>query len=287
MVIMRFRLLPGIILILLIVVLIVSYFFTKSNEAFLPEKKPPIVRQHNPISTTSAAMNMPDKIKLPIITYHYVENVQDPGDTTRIKLAISPFLFENQLKLLKEASYSSYFVKDIPQILQGKEKLQDKSIVLTFDDGYKDIYTDAFPLLKKYQIKGTLFIVANFIGRQGFMTQNEIQEMLQSGLIEVGAHSLSHPNLVSLPLVKARQQIFDSKKILEDMFNIQVKTFAYPGGSFNDDVINLVKEASYEAAVTTKPGVYSTRDKLLTLPRLRSGYLFLRTIQLFFDKFIQ
>ena len=223
-------------------------------------------------------------IKLPIVMYHYVEYVQNPGDTLRMKLDTTPFVLNFELKALKDNSYQTYFARDIPTIFAGGNVSNQKRIILTFDDGYEDFYENVFPLLKKYQFKATIYIIVNFIGRNGFMTQNQIQDLINSGLIEVAAHTLTHPSLSSIPIAKARTEIFQSKQKLEELFHIPVTTFAYPGGAYNKAVIELVKEASYSAALTTHPGVNLLSDHLLELPRIRPGYLTISLIKSYFEK---
>ncbi len=212
-----------------------------------------------------------ESLRLPIILYHYVEYVRDLGDFIRKRLDITPYTFEIQLKTLKENGYETYFVKEIPEILAGRINYNPKSVFLTFDDGYEDFYTVAFPLLKKHQMKATIYVIYNFIGRNGFMNEQEIKEILASGLVELGDHTFDHLSLPSIPEKEARYQIIDSKKKFEEKFGIEVKTIAYPYGAFDQQVINLVKEASYSAAVSVIPGVIQSDVDLYYLYRIRDG----------------
>ena len=210
-------------------------------------------------------------LKIPIIMYHYVEYVKDVEDLVKKRLDINPDLFEGHLKALKEASYKTYFVKEIPDILDGKIEYSTHSAVLTFDDGYKDFYTVVFPLLKKYQMKATIYVVVNFIGRRGFMNDKEIKEVLDSGLVELGSHTLDHLYLKLTPESTARKQIFESKKILEEKFKVKVETFAYPYGAFSKKTVDLVKEAGYKAAVSVIPSMIQSKENLFYLSRVRPG----------------
>ena len=211
-------------------------------------------------------------IDLPILMYHYVEFVKDPGDTIRKSLDINPFVFERQLKRMKENSLVTYFVRDIPDIFNGKIKDGGKNkIILTFDDGYEDFYTDAFPLLKKYQAKATIYIIYDFIGRRGFLNEKEIKELVASGLIEIGSHTLDHSYLKTASQSIAKKQIFDSKALLEKMFNIHVETFAYPYGAYNQNIVKLVTDAGYKAAVTVARGTKQSDNNIFGLYRLRAG----------------
>jgi peptidoglycan/xylan/chitin deacetylase (PgdA/CDA1 family) len=218
-----------------------------------------------PIASVSA------QLRIPIIMYHYVEYVRDPADTIRKSLAIIPAEFERQLLYLKDHGYSTLLVKDVPFYLQNPQLLPSKPIILTFDDGYKDFYTDAFPLLKQYDMKATIYVINDFIGNKDFLDKDEIQTLIDSNLIELGAHTLDHLNLKYAHDDLARRQISDSKKGLEEMFHTHIFTFAYPYGGFTLETEELVKEASYSAALTVDPGVDHTEDSLFHLTRIRAG----------------
>ena len=210
-------------------------------------------------------------IKIPIIMYHYVEYVKDDNDLIRKKLDINPALFEQHLQALKKAEYETYFVKDIPDILNGTIHYSTHSAVLTFDDGYEDFYTDVFPLLKKYHMRATAFIIYNYIGRKGFMTEQQIRELLDSDLVEIGGHTFDHLYLKSIPKHIADRQIIDSKQQFEKRFGFVMKSFAYPYGAFNQDNIDAVKKAGYVAAVSVIPGVMQSPTNLFYLSRIRPG----------------
>jgi peptidoglycan/xylan/chitin deacetylase (PgdA/CDA1 family) len=210
-------------------------------------------------------------LKVPIIMYHYVEYVKDPRDTMRETLNIKPDIFETQLKTINKEGYTSYFVKDVAAALNGYKKLEDKSIVLTFDDGYEDFYTYAFPLLKKYGVKATYYVINNLVGTKGYVTEKELKEIVNSGLVEVGAHTLDHTYLKGMSKQAQEKEIIESKVGLEEMLGIRISTFAYPFGAFDDNAIEVVKEASFSAAVSVIPGnVHSINEKYY-LYRIRAG----------------
>jgi peptidoglycan/xylan/chitin deacetylase (PgdA/CDA1 family) len=100
-----------------------------------------------------------------------------------------------------------------------------------------------------------------------------LAEMIDSGVFELGSHTLNHLWLSQVGPGEARREIFESKKVLSDIFNYPVKHFAYPGGFEAPWVVDLVKEAGYETAMSTKAGVNQTPDKILTLKRVRVGNL--------------
>lgn len=236
-------------------------------EAKVFKKPPDLVAK----DIAKAGVAIQAKMKIPIIMYHYVEYVKDIEDLIKKKLSINPYIFEKQLQVLKTNHFETYFVKDIPDILDGKIDYSSKSAIFTFDDGYEDFYTVVFPLLKKYQIKSTIYIIYDFIGRKGFLTEQQIKELINSHLVEIGSHTLDHLYLKLTPEKTARRQIFESKAQLEKTFGIEIKTFAYPYGAFSQETVDLVKEATYSAAVSVISGTVQSQNNLFYLSRLRAG----------------
>lgn len=211
------------------------------------------------------------QIKIPILMYHYVENIKDPNDTTRKGLNTPPKIFEEQLKNIKNASYESIFHKDLSNFLLIKKELPKKPIMLTFDDGYKDFYSDVFPLLKKYQVKATVYVIVDFLGRKDFLTKEQIKEMSDSNLVEIASHTLSHVYLKTSPEEIAKSEILESKIILENILNKPVYDFAYPYGAFNEKTKEIVKKAGYLSAVSVIPGNVQGFNNRYYLHRLRPG----------------
>jgi len=261
------------------IVLILSLILTKSPQQFkLPwftakeaETKPAII----------LPPKSPKKVKIPILLYHYVEVVKDKNDFLRSRLAVSPQNFENQLILLKKSGYTFYFVKDIDNIL--KSKLISKPVILTFDDGYGDFYTDAFPILKRQDAKATAFINSGLIGRPNYMTQDQVREVVSSGLVEIGGHGFSHQNLVSIGLESAKKIVNDDVSTIQETYKIKPVSFAYPYGSYNDNIRKVVNDAGYKYAVTLDKGWTVQDNHLLVIPRIRPGLAGNRDLGVFLD----
>lgn len=228
----------------------------------------------NPSNASSSASEISranlERIKLPIILYHYLENVADKNDTLRVKMNIRPEIFEEQLASLKKSGYETVFVRDIPSLIESKAA-QSKRVALTFDDGYEDFYTDAFPLLKKHNAKATVYIIVDFIGRPGYLTSPQIEELASSGLVEIGSHTLTHRDLTKLAAGEAAREIEQSKSRLEGEFKISVSSFAYPYGRLNNSLVDLSASAGYSAAVSTVEGWMQSSKERFKLPRLRAG----------------
>lgn len=211
-------------------------------------------------------------IRVPILMYHYVEYVQDKKDTIRESLNVNPDVFESQMVTLKNAGYTFMTAKELGDVLDGKMKLPSQPILLTFDDGHWDFDTVVLPILKKYNIHATAYIISGFIGGSDFMSQTQLQDVVNSGLIDVGDHTIHHYALKGLPFQLVTTEVTQSKADLEKQYHIHIVSFAYPNGSFDLQAINAVKSAGYTTAVSTIPGIIQSNTNRYFLYRLRPGY---------------
>ncbi|MDD5041222.1 MAG: polysaccharide deacetylase family protein [Candidatus Peribacteraceae bacterium] len=215
----------------------------------------------------------PDQtIPLPILTYHYVESLED-ATRRAAALITSPVVFEKQLLALQERGYQTVFVRDIPSRLVSPLR-SFPAIALTFDDGYEDFYWNVLPLLRKYRMKTTLYVVPGFIGKTGYLSEEELRAINDTGLVEIGAHTLHHKNLPRLSTAAATQEIRGGKEELEQKFGITVSSFAYPFGAHTPRIEKIVEGAGFTAAVTTDRGWDQSPSRLYTLRRI-PGLVFL------------
>lgn len=215
---------------------------------------------------------------IPILMYHKVN--PDPS-TGGLGLRVPPDKFEWQMKYLRKNGYETVSLEDVMDHFEKGKHLPDKPIVITFDDGYKDNYRFAYPIMKKYGYTGTIFVVSKAIGNTNFfdvekklqpenkiMDWHEIRELAEAGFT-IGAHTVDHPHLAEVPPEVARHQIEESKRALEHGLKKPVEFFAYPYGSYNDTVADLVKQAGYRAAVTTELGLAKADSNPFKLRRIR------------------
>ncbi|MCL4398150.1 polysaccharide deacetylase family protein [Patescibacteria group bacterium] len=212
-------------------------------------------------------------MRIPIIMYHYIEYVDKTKDPGRFNLATAPAVLGKEVSSLKSANYHFLFAREVPDILAAKQAMPQKPVVLTFDDGYEDFYYNALPILKKYNAKGTIYIIVDFIGRPGYLTLKELEKIRDSGVVEIGAHTLHHAYLKGLNINTAKREIVGSKTKLESLLGIGVPSLAYPYGAFSQDTINITKAAGFTNAVSVIPGVNQSMDNEYYLYRLRPGYL--------------
>lgn len=207
------------------------------------------------------------KYVLPIVMYHSVNPVTRP----EIRLLIvSPETFQRQIRFLKSHHYNVLPLKSVATLIKERKKIPSKTIAITFDDGYKDNYIYAFPILKKYHLPATIFIITNEVGRSDRLSWDEIKEMQDSGMITFGSHTLGPEPLINIKSQEdLKKQIFDSKKILEEKLNSRIDAFSYPEGRFNDKIKQLVADAGYKLAVAGNPGKKFANDDIFALKRLR------------------
>ncbi len=202
----------------------------------------------------------------PIIMYHSILPEAPKGDV----LVVSVDTFEKQMSFFKRHNYNMVTLSSVKDYIFKKKKIPSRAVALTFDDGNKDNYTYAFPILKKYSFPATIFIIVSEVGAPGRLGWDEIKEMRDSGLITFGSHSFSHPFLDTIQSAEGlKKEIAGSKIAMEEKLGGPVELFSYPCGRFNDVVVQAVKDAGYQEAVVTNPGKKIPNDNPLALKRLR------------------
>ena len=216
--------------------------------------------------------NKETSVHVPILLYHYVEHVKDKKDTIRQSLNIYPETLKSQIETLKNAGYIFVTPSDLGKVLDGEaENFPKKTVILSFDDGYMDFYTDVFPILKEENVKAVAYIVPNFLNRPNFMFSFQLKEVAKSPLVEIGAHTMDHYALAGMEKNKARYEIAESRKVLQKELGLPINSFAYPYGSFDKQAIELVREAGFIDAVSTIPDINNTNQTRFYLYRLRAG----------------
>jgi len=182
--------------------------------------------------------------------------------------------FLQQIKYLKKNGWHTALIKD----LERPEKLPQKSIILTFDDGYADNYEGAFLPLLDYGMKATWFITTNCIGKHAqwmgpetaetkMLSTQQLQEMAAQGM-EIASHTCSHPDLSTLSYAQQLKELKQSKETLETILSTKITSFAYPYGRYNDDTIMAVKEASYTQVCSVRSGFYENSESPLLIRRV-------------------
>jgi peptidoglycan/xylan/chitin deacetylase (PgdA/CDA1 family) len=202
--------------------------------------------------------------------YHYISVPPEGADKYRRDLSVGPDVFRAHLVTLREQGYTSITLSQLLYALTQGAPLPEKPIVLTFDDGYRDNYDYAFPIMKQEGFVGTFFVVTRPTeGRHGeYMTWEQVVEMKEAGM-EIGSHTVTHPSLPGLSQERIWRELTESRAMLQERLGQEVNSIAYPHGDFDDGVAHLTNLAGYRVAVSTKQGVTHTTGNLMSLRRIR------------------
>ena len=213
-----------------------------------------------------------------ILMYHHIAR---PPSSVRIRgMYTTPRQFEQHLAWLIRRGF--FFTTFSALSCPGKSKPPIRSrrtVILTFDDGHRDNFTHAFPILNKFGVPAVIFPVIGDIGKTGvvwpessektptdLLTSAQIRQMADAG-IEFGSHLMRHVRLAKLPLSEQRAELSESKARLEEIVQRPVESVAYPYGSFNRHVVDLAREAGYRYGVSIQEGLNDARENPLTLNR--------------------
>ena len=197
-------------------------------------------------------IQIPDRVSVPILVYHLVKPGPPPLSQMARWLRVTPPQFDAQLAYLADRGYSAIKLGAIRDALEGRTRLPERPIIITFDDGWVNQHEYALPLLLKYGFTATFFVVAEFVDRPGFLSTAQLKEMSDKGM-GIGSHSCTHPRLDAISPRAAWHEISASKQILETKLALNIDTFAYPYGAYNQRVINWIQAAGYSAARAIDP----------------------------------
>jgi len=205
---------------------------------------------------------------VPILIYHSIRPYI-PTDTKGARRWIAtPDTLESELAWLRQNGYSSITFDALTANVQDGAPLPAKPIIISFDDDWQSQYVNAVPLLKKYGFTATFFVWVRAVGRAHHMTWDEIQELDAQGM-EIGCHTLTH---LILPKLKdddfLRREIVSAKKTIEARIGHPVTSLAYPFGQYDERVVAIAREAGFTSARSTWPGVFHTKDGMLSLTGL-------------------
>jgi peptidoglycan/xylan/chitin deacetylase (PgdA/CDA1 family) len=220
-----------------------------------------------PVTSTSTR-------RVPILMYH---EIGDPSETNS-RLAVSPAAFAEQLAYLHNEGFATITAGALSAILtDGTAEIPDRTVVITFDDGYEDFYSKAMPLLEQYGFTATVFVTTGWVqdaetrparnapGRM--LSWSQLTEVAGAG-IEIGAHTRQHPQLDQLPAKLLREELCTSKDRLEDKLGLPVPGLAYPFGYSNAMVRQVARDVGYGYGHAVRNMTASPTSDLFEIPRL-------------------
>jgi len=210
----------------------------------------------------------PASAGVPVLMYHYVRVNPVASDTLGFGLSVTPSDFAAQMSLLHAEGFHSVSPAAVRRALTTGAALPPRPVVLTFDDGYEDFFTAALPVLQREGFTATPFVVSGFLGRSGYMTSAQVQQVAAAGMT-IGAHTVDHPDLTKLNAAAVQFEVASSRTALQQLTGQSVADFAYPYGAVDATAVAAVSGAGFADAFTTRPGATWTSAQRLTLPRVR------------------
>lgn len=201
---------------------------------------------------------------IPVLNYHQVE----PKDGN--PLTLWPEQFEAQMEYLAAEGYTTITIDEMMDALENGTSLPEKSVIITFDDGYADNYEYAYPILKKYGFKATIFLIYDFTNTYpNYLTWDQVAEMKTSGLIHFESHTMTHANLAELTSVdELRHEIADSHDLLSEKLGYDMHYIAYPGGRVNEEIERITSAAGYRGGFTVHYGLSTPAEGRYQMDRI-------------------
>ena len=214
--------------------------------------------------------------KAPILTYHSID------DSCSV-ISISPDKFRSQMYYLRDNNFNVISLQDIVTCLRKKIPFPPRSIAITFDDGLKNFYKVAYPILNNLGFTAIVFLVPGYCGKNNkwegqpegipvldILDWEEVREMAGNG-VEFGAHTMNHADLLKLSIEQAREEIVSSKQVIEKNLEKDVQFFAYPYGGLNNEIKGIVKK-HFSGAASVNMDFVSLKSDVYTLPRIDMYY---------------
>ncbi len=212
-------------------------------------------------------------LKVPILMYHYISVPPEDADEYRVDLSVTPDNFRAQMAYLVENGYSTIDLYDLSLAIVNKRELPPNPVIITLDDGYLDNYENAYPILQEFGLKATIFIPTEFIdsGNPNYMTWEMIEEMAENN-IRFEVHSRSHPDLRNQERDYLIWEILGPQETLAAHIGYTPRYFAYPGGRYDQAVIDILQELNFWGAVTTANGKWNGYNDRFEWSRMRVRY---------------
>ncbi|MEQ3339978.1 polysaccharide deacetylase family protein [Clostridium butyricum] len=202
-----------------------------------------------------------DNIGIPVLYYHSVD------ENAANEVTITPEKLQEQLDYINDNNYVTITMTELYDHIENNKPIPEKSILITFDDGYMNNYTEAFPMLKELNMTATIFCVGNSLDGSYYLSEEAIKEMSDYG-IDIESHTVNHVHLDTMSYDEQLLELKNSKNILEKITGKEVLSLAYPFGDYNDNTIKAAKDAGYKMGFTTKLGLSDRTDDIYKLDRI-------------------
>ena len=207
---------------------------------------------------------------IPVLMFHYIREMS-PADPDQLgyRLSFSPTCLEKFLTNLAVEGFETVTFRDIALAAAERKELPPKPVVLTFDDGTRDHFETAFPLLKKHGARGVFFVITGKPGRDArYADWEELREMAAAGQ-EIGAHSVTHRDLTTLSAAELEEEIVGSREKIAEEIGVAPVSFCYPAGKVDSSVATAAIDAGFLFARTTRFGRGVSADGRVMTPTIR------------------
>ncbi|WP_244208992.1 polysaccharide deacetylase family protein [Paenibacillus ferrarius] len=200
-------------------------------------------------------------IQIPVLNYHSIG--VESGNT----YVLPPDEFARQMAYLAAQHYTPLTLGDFVRIIEKKQPSPPKPVLLTFDDGYANNAEVALPILQRYGFPATLFLSTGAVGQPGYLSWPQVQELSAAGW-DIAPHGITHPHLPKVSREQQREELAESRQVIEHELGKRVDVFAYPYGEYNADTLKLLSELGYRYAFTIQEGWASSNQSPYKLRRL-------------------
>lgn len=231
----------------------------------------PLQQKAKSINEASKAADQAD-VRVTVLGYHDFSSTKDATE-----MLITTGKFRRQMQAIKDLGLEVISMEEFIAWKNGKKTIRDRSVLITIDDGWKSIYTEAFPILREMGFPFTIFLYTNYVdGGSNALTSEMIREMQQHGC-SIGSHSISHPYPASVKAERAKgeasfrsylhQEMGQSRKKLQQQFSAEISSYAYPGGFVTGEMLPIAAEHGYQCLFTVLPGKTTRSTSNFTIPR--------------------
>lgn len=210
-------------------------------------------------------------LNVPVIFYHHIQPLAEAKVQGHGSLTVDNGIFDGQMAYLTSHGYTTISAEALAAALIGHQGLLGKSIVVTMDDGYADIFTYAYPIMQKYGITVSLAIPTGLMNNPGYMNWDQLRQMTGSGRVFVYNHTWSHTNLAGATKDKVEYEVSTAKKQLTEYLGKTSTVLFYPYGATNNTVIGVLAANGYNAGFTSIPGSTQCDSFMMSLHRTRIG----------------